>query len=372
MDAALAYHDHVAMWQRELAAWVPAEVFDAHVHLGPPDIVALIPPHRLREALSTYSSLTWEQAAEFYPKLFSGKSIVGMIAFGFPLREVNVAAANRYIASVAAKDARVHPFILADPHDMPATIRQYHEIADQTGVRFVGVKPYYDLLRIDKPNSVFHCRDIDFVPLPLLEFVDEQGLALMLHTSGHGGGDAHVRDFIQMAATRFPRIQIILAHMCRYTDPSQFDDLFRSAVLDHPNVYLEMSSAASAHVYELTLSRRDLWNRLLFGSDIPFGLITGTEHWSPTHGPVFLTRDNYTWSDPGLNARFAAERMHMTYNTYHTIGALKQAMDGLSISAGEKERLKSAIFAGNARQLLSGVCPAVGNGRLAAAGRSRA
>jgi predicted TIM-barrel fold metal-dependent hydrolase len=131
--------------------------------------------------------------------------------------------------------------------------------------------------------------------------------------------------------------------------------LFRSSVLDHPNVYLEMSSAASAHVYELTLSRRDLWDRLMFGSDVPFGLITGTEYWSEPHGPVFLPRDDYAWSDPELNARFANERRGMTYNTYHTIAALKQAMDRLNLAKAEEEKLKSAIFAGNAQRFLSDV-----------------
>lgn len=350
-----SYQDHIDLWQGELRDWLPETIFDAHVHLGPPVIVSPIPSHRLKEALSTFSSLTWEQARSFYSQLFGGKTIAGLIAFGFPLREVDIGAANRYLAKAAAEDQRIHPFILADPHDIPGTIRQFHELHDETGVRFVGVKPYYDLLRIDKPNSVFHCRDIDFTPMPLLEFMNEQKLALMLHTSGRGGGDSHVRDFVEMAAGRFPRIRVILAHMCRYTHPDQFEELFRSPVLNYPNVFLEMSSAASASVYELTLSRRHLWDRLLFGSDIPFGLITGTEHWSETHGPVFLTRDDYTWSDPELNRRFAAERNRMTYNTYHTIHALKQAMDGLGMSASEEAKLKAAIFSGNAMRLLGGI-----------------
>jgi len=346
-----SYDDHTGLWKDELSEWVPDEIFDAHVHLGPAGIAQPIQPHRRMEALTTFTSLSWEQARDFYPQLYSGKKITGLIAFGFPLREIDLPAANRYLAHIARLDRRIHPFILADPLDIAGTLRQYHQIAAQ-GVRFVGVKPYYDLLRIEKPNSVFHCRDIDFTPPPLLEFMNDQGLALMLHTSSIGGGDPQVRSFIQMAATRFDRIRIILAHMCRYTDPRQFQDFISSTVLDHPNVYLEMSSASSAMVYEQVLSRPDLWNRLLFGSDIPFGLITGAEMWSPTHGPIFLTREDYAWSDPRLNAQFDRERRAMTYNTYHTIHALKQAMDPLQISIEEKDRLKRAIFSQNAAQLL--------------------
>lgn len=346
------YVDHIDLWQNELAEWVPTELFDGHVHLGPAEIVGTIPPARLKEALSTFSSMTWGEARQFYSRLYSGKSIIGVIAFGFPLREVNLAAANRYLACTAEEDPRVHPFILADPHDIPATIAQFHQLAEETGVRFRGVKPYYDLLKIEKPNSVFHCRDIDFTPMSLLEFMNDERLALMLHTSGHGAGTEPVQAFVEMAARRFPRVRIILAHMGRYTDAQQFKALFESGVLDYPNVYLETSSAAATSVYDMTLSRRDLWSRLIFGSDIPFGLITGTEYWSEETGPIFLTRNDYTWSDPALNLRFSSERTRMTYNTYHTLHALKSAMDRLALEMHVEDELKQAIFCGNALRLL--------------------
>lgn len=339
------------MWHTELAAWAPREIFDAHVHLGPPGIAAPFTPERLTEALSTFTHLTYEQAHTFYREGLSGKHMAGMIAFGFPLREIDLKKANEYIAETARRHPEVRPFILADPHDIPGTIDQFHAIRDR-GVRFLGVKPYFDLLRLPVKNSVFHCQDIDFTPPELLEFMNKESLALMLHTSSIGGGDPKVRGFVRMAATTFPRVKIILAHMSRYTRPEQFKDLFHSDVLDLPNVFLEMSSASSAEVYSLTLSRPDLWDRLVFGTDIPFGLLTGTEHWSDTHGPVFITRDDYTWSDPQLQARFADVRQRMTYNTYHCIKALKDAITGMKLTAAMEDDLKQRIFSRNALERL--------------------
>ena len=203
MSTIAAYQDHVALWRDELAAWVPDEMFDAHVHLGPYDIMRPFSKERLREALTTFSGFTYEESRAFYDGLYSGKKILGQIAFGFPLREVDIRKANDYLAETAQRDPTVYPFILADPHDIDQTIRQWREWTDR-GVRFPGVKPYFDLLGLDEPNSVFHCRDIDFTPLKLMEFMQEQKLVLMLHTSSIGGGDPEVRDFVQMAATTFP------------------------------------------------------------------------------------------------------------------------------------------------------------------------
>lgn len=346
MSTVPVYEDHINLWQNELTAWVPQQIFDAHVHLGPPEIMAPFSSHRTREALTTFRGFTYEESRSFYKKLYSGKQILGQIAFGFPLREVDIISANNYIAQTACRDRSVYPFILADPNNIDGTIDQWRYWAD-AGVRFVGVKPYFDLLGINRPNSVFHCRDIDFTPVSLLEFMEKEKLVLMLHTSSIGGGDPAVRGFVAMVAMTYPHIRILLAHMGRYTEPSQFQRLLQSPVLDLPNVFLEMSSASSWNVYAAILRRRELHDKLLFGSDVPFGLITGVEHFSDTHGPVFITRHDYAWSDPDLQRQFYARRQGLTYNTYHVISALKRAMDELNMGPDEQDDLKHRIFSRN-------------------------
>ena len=114
---------------------MPNEVFDAHTHLGPADAMGQPSPERLKEALCTFTSFDDEQTRAWYRQLYCGKSIVGRIAFGFPLREVDIQGANDYVASVARSDPSVIPFILADPHDVSATIAQFDATLKQ-GIRF--------------------------------------------------------------------------------------------------------------------------------------------------------------------------------------------------------------------------------------------
>ncbi len=338
------YCDHVGLWRDELRAWVPRSLFDAHVHLGPPEAMTPLSPQRRREALSTFTNITWEEFGDFYGRLFGGNELLGVFAFPFPLREVNLEEANDYIIELMRRERRVHGFFLAHPTDPRPSIAAY-ERALAAGAPFVGAKPYFDL--IGKSN--FKSTMPEFIPEGLLEFMNDKRLVLMLHTSGMGVGDAENRCYLRGMAARFPRVKVILAHMGRYVRPEQFFEFLESGLLEEcPNFFLDISSASVPEVYERLLRREAFWPRLLFASDMPYGLISGVERWSETHGAIFLSRDDYTWSDPEMQAEFADERRRLTYNTYHCIKALKDAFERLGIAGRTAERLKEAIFSRNA------------------------
>lgn len=341
------YVDHVGLWADELMAWMPDVLFDAHVHLGPPHAIATVSPERRKAALCTFTSLTWKQLEDVYGQLYRTKRVAGLIAFGFPLREVDLQAANRYLIHLMKRNGdKLKGFLLAHPTDFDFTRALFDEALKQ-GVRFLGVKPYFDFLGKD----VFETAMPEFIPEPLLEFMDRERMILMLHTSGVGMGEPRNQDYLRSVMERFPRIRIILAHMGRYLELRQFYCFCDSGLLDYPMLYLEMSSASLTEVYRRVLSEPQTHRRLLFGSDLPYGLITGVEAWSETHGPIFVTRDRYPWSDPALQENAALSPDRLTYNTYHTIKALKDALDSMHLPSPQAEALKQAIFLENASAL---------------------
>jgi hypothetical protein len=336
------------MWADELDGWLPARLFDAHVHLGLPGAVGVISPERRHAALLTFTSLSWEDFNETHAALFPGRALTGLFALPFPQREVHLDAANDDLIELMAREPRVKGFLLSDPRDPLPAIAAFDR-ALAAGVRFSGVKPYAD--RLGKSN--FEATMAEFLPDGLLEFMNEHGLLMLLHTSGMGVGERDCQDFLRRLAQRWPRVRVVLAHLGRYVRPQQFLDFLASGVLEEcPMLCLEMSSASVAEVYENVLRREWLWPRLLFGSDVPFGLITGVERWSETHGAIFLARDTYTWSDPALDRAFSEERKHLTYNTYHTIKALKDAMTRIGLSGAQGDSLKDMVFRRNAERLL--------------------
>jgi predicted TIM-barrel fold metal-dependent hydrolase len=124
-------------------------------------------------------------------------------------------------------------------------------------------------------------------------------------------------------------------------------------LLDYPALYLDMSSATVPAVYVRALEHRPLWRRLLFGTDLPFGLITGMEAWSRRAGAIFVTRDSYPWSDAGLQRASPVPVDRPTYNTYHVLDAFKTALDSLGLPPAEGVALKQAVFRTNAESLFA-------------------
>jgi hypothetical protein len=334
------------MWERELGPWLPPAIFDAHVHLGPPGIVRPFSPERQKLALSTFASLTWEQYALWHARLFGGRQLAGLIAFPFPMVEVDLEAANGYMVQVMKAAPQVKGFLVSHPTDVRPTIGTF-EAALAQGVRFAGVKPYFDLVG----KSVFDCTMPEFIPEALWKWLDRQRLAMMLHTSGHGMGDAGNQAYLRRILEQYPRVRVILAHMGRYVRHTEFFAFADSGLLDYPNLYLETSSATVAEVYRRALAYPGVAGRLVFGSDLPFGLISGVEAWSDTHGAIFVTRDPYRWNDPGLAAASGVDPGQLTYNTYHTIRAVKQAISSLDLPGPQTEALKQKVFFDNAAAL---------------------
>jgi hypothetical protein len=342
------YQDHVGLWANDLRRWVPGTVFDAHAHVGLPEFVGPFSAERLKEPLSTFASLSWEELNTLHRQVFAGKTFDGLIAFGWPVREVSIEAANAYIIRLMKEDPRLKGFMLTHPTDVRQACADFDR-ARRAGVRFFGVKPYFDFLGKSNYKSTMP----EFIPEALLAFMDAEELILMLHTSGLGMGETDNREFVARTLDRYPRLKIILAHMGRYLDVEQFRRFCDSDLFEHPRLYLEMSSASQPEVYEWTLAKPSTHRRLLFGTDFPFGLLTGVEAWSPETGPVFITRDRYAWSDDAVQRRFAAQAKKLTYNTYHVIAALQQAMERTVRQPVEAAALKQAIFHDNAVRLFS-------------------
>ncbi|MFH0797568.1 MAG: hypothetical protein V2A65_11060 [Candidatus Omnitrophota bacterium] len=341
------FQDYTGLWKDELKDWVPDAIFDAHVHMGPPGISAEISRERRKEPMTTFTSFTREEADAWYENLYRGKKIAGLFAFGFPLREINITAANDYIANLMQKEPRVKGFIISDPKDTDRTIRQFYSVLGK-GTKFSGVKPYADLLGKSNYDTTME----EILPEEILKFMDKERLLLMLHTTGLGMSVPENQNFVRKIVKKYAHIKVILAHLGRFLEPKQFFDFLDSGILELPGIFLEMSSGTSVEVYERLLGREEIRTRLIFGSDIPFGLITGMEYWSEETGPTFIARDEYPWSDAELNRRLEDRRRYLTYNTYHVIKSFKDAVEKLKIPEEKLNRVRKDVFLNNCLRLL--------------------
>lgn len=340
--------DHIGLWAGELRDWLPDKIFDAHIHLSPPDVIGPFSAERRLEALSTFSGFTWEELEDVYEKLFAGKAVSGLCAFPFPLRETNLEAANAYIAGLIKRVPGMTGLLLSHPTDTPRTIAMFEQ-ARLDGARFAGVKPYFDLLH--KSNYVTTMPE--FIPEDLLDFMNRERLVMVLHSSGEGMGVPENQDYIRGVLERWPEVRIIFAHMGRFLRIEDFFAFEEADIFDHPSVYLGMSNVSNPKVYERTLRKTSRHDRLLFGTDLPFGLIAGVEECSEETGPVFVTRERYIWSLDNAPGGPTHGHEELTYNTYHVIKALKDAFPTLALDDTAAQTLKRKIFHDNAQKLFS-------------------
>ena len=338
----LLYTDHIGLWRDELAAWVPGDIFDAHVHLGPASVIGPISPERKKGGLCSLNELTWEDLSAFYKKLYKDKRIRGVFAFPFPFKETKIDAANDYIIGLMKKEEKIKGFLLTHPSDLSHAVSAFSR-AKENKVKFYGVKTYFDLLG----KSVYETAMPELVPDDLLDFMNGERLILMLHTSGIGVGDQQNQGYLRRISREFPQIKIILAHMGRFLDPGQFFSFLSTKILDDcPGLFLDISYVSCTEVYQKILSDRKYRSRLLFAADPPWGLTLVRDYYNigGVKGLICLTRKN---PDEGNNAKpdpYAAERAQITYNTYHCLKAVKDAFAALEIRGKAAEELKEDIF----------------------------
>jgi len=344
------YEDHVGMWKNELADFVPDCFFDAHEHISPESLVGPMDEERKRSALTTYIGMEWEELLQLYADMYPGKEPRYVVGFGFVIHELDVRKANSYVLNKAKNDSRLLPMLLATPRD-PEALQIGYEEAQKMGVTVYGVKPYFDFA--DKPGH-FTAMDVEleeFVTTDMLEFCNQHKMVLILHTCDIGMGSPALREKVQSILDTYPNLKLILAHMGRFYDKNQFFDFLESGFFEKnkdKDFWFDVSSVTEEEVFMRALAREDMIPRLLFAADHPFGLIPGIEMYSETMGGIFLTRDEYPWSDPKMLEQFKEERKELTYNNYHCLQSLKNALYANITDPEKLIEVKKDIFYRNA------------------------
>ena len=327
------------IYQRELADWLPARIFDVHTH-------SWLPAHNLRPIheervglVFEAESVSWEGLREAYALLFPGKS-VEFLAFGMPLSVVDREANNAYVAAQIDNRTTFGLYVVTPEETDPDQL-----LSQLRNGRFVGFKPYLSYVTW-KPLEAIRIRD--FVTEAQLEVAHAHDLPIMLHVPRDKRlADPDNLDDLEWIAAHYPRARIILAHGGR----AYSADLVKAALprlVDLPNIYTDFSNVQSADVVQAFFEALPL-ERLMYGSDIPVATVRG--YMFMLNGQrVALTRKPFPWSISG-----APGQLRCTFMGYEQIRAMKTACDRLGFGAVEVEKL----FYANARWLVNEALQAI-------------
>jgi len=323
------------IYEQEIAPWLPARIYDCHVHVGLEQHCGPVSPERIKAnwAMEVGSAQSWEILQRRHRLLFPDREVC-TLAFGGVFREIDLEANNAYVLAGARDPANRACGLMVTAPEWPAT-----RIEEGLAQGFRGVKPYPDLA----PMGSERARIADFLPDHHVEVLNRHRGVLMLHLPRPGrlADPANLEDLTALA-DRYPGIRLIVAHVGRaFCLPTARKGL--APFVSRPNVHWDIAAHLNADVFRLVLETMGP-DRLLYGSDLPITIMRGErEH----RGEMYInyTDAPYSWNTnrkpPEVEARY-------TFFLYQELRALVQAVQACGM--GRKEMAQ--IMFGNCARLV--------------------
>ena len=325
------------IYERELRDFLPARIFDAHVHLF--DSSCRLPGmsfapkscyQKFGGAFSLEQCVAW--AAAFLPE-----QEFHMNSFGQPSHHCDRDLSADYSGRVS-DNRRFFGMAMVSPRDTDeAVVRRVERN------HLIGYKPYLAFVEGKETREItIH----DMLPATQMEAADERGLAITLHIPRPERlADPVNQDQMVELCRRYPRTQIIFAHIGRayyLTNVIGFLD----GIAACQNAYVDTAMVNHEGVLEYAFKTfpRD---RILFGSDAPIAFLRGKSV-EINNQYAYLMGEEY---EIGTSIYDARQAVAFTAFFYEQLRGLKHAAVRAGLSRGEIEN----IFFNNAHRLFTAV-----------------
>jgi len=315
------------LFDRELDAFVPPTIFDAHAHWYRadqfPDGAA---PPLVKSGPPVAGSAAFDAAIE---QLIPGRRTEGLF-FPFPHAQVDVDAGNEFLhRELLARPASRGQMLVVPGHD-PEFIRQ---TVRRCG--FVGLKCYH----VFSPRRpTFDSTIEEFLPEEQVRVAHEEGLSITLHmVRPRALADEANQATIRRYCTRYPGMRLILAHAARgFNAHHTIQGIDSLRGLD--NVWFDTSAVTDCGAIEaiiVTLGHR----RVLYGSDFPV---------SHLRGRCVALGDSFLWiSSSNANLEVPYAELQLALVGHESLRALKIAALATRLTDTQIED----VFCNNARRL---------------------
>ena len=325
------------VYEQELQEWLPARIFDAHVHLFAPS--CLLPGdqfapkncyHRFGGTFDLTQCLAWTEALlpdqEFH-----------LNSFGHPGRESDLGASAAYTGSVS-DNQRFFGMVLLSPKDSAESVIRRMETH-----RLIGYKPYLSFVD-GKPTGEITIDDM--LPAPLMEVADQRSLAVTLHIprAERLADPVNQAQMVELCR-RWPNAKIIIAHIGRAYYMSNVIG-FLDGLADCPNAYLDTAMVNHEGVLEYAF-RHFPSDRILFGSDAPVAFLRGKSV-EINNQYAYLMGEDYQigawiYDDRGAVA--------FTYFFYEQLRGIKRAA---ALAGWGRDQIEGLMFS-NAHNVFCGI-----------------
>ena len=332
-------------YQERLADFLPDRIVDVHAHVW-------LTRFRADSAEAYRRAVTWpsrvardnpiEDLAETYRLMLPGKRVSALIFSNLMSHEDDFEAGNAYVSRSAA-DYGMAGLIWSSPR------WSAEELEAKIGARgFLGAKSYLSLA--DPAIGVDDISIFDFYPRHQLEALDRRGAILMLHIPRN----QRLRDSRNLAELleierRYPRLQVIVAHVGRAYCPEDIGDAF-DVLAETRHMTFDISANTSAQNFE-KLIRAVGPKRILFGTDLPITRMRMRRICENGTYVNLVPKGLYGDVSGDRNMREVEneEAERLTFFLYEEIDAFRSAAEATGLSSHDIED----VFCGNAMRMIA-------------------
>ncbi len=318
-------------YDKHIAGWLPEEFIDIHTHIWLKRFKKRCAAGEAKRTVSWPSMVAGENPVEHlietYKLMFPGKSVTPMI-FASLTKEF-LDAANAYVADAA----RRHGFpslIFSDPRWPAADLERRIKRGG-----FLGIKSYLTMAPSYLPTR--EIRIFDFFPHHQLEVMNRHGWIVMLHIPR----DGRLRDPVNLAQMleieeRYPKLQLIIAHVGRAYCPEDVGDAFKILAKTR-RMNFDFSASSNAAVFRQLLETVGP-RRVLFGSDLPILRMRARRVCEKGLYINIVPKGLYgnVAADPHMREASGAESEKITFFMYEELAAFGRAARDVGLTASDR------------------------------------
>jgi len=269
---------------REIDAFLPDRVFDAHTHLWKREFI----PWQVEGAPADIGYVEYQQLMrDLHPQRRVAALFIPAV---HPDETGSFTAPNEWVAEATAQSADCRHLFFVRPEDDPEWVRQ-----EVKRVGAHGLKCYHTMAAT-KPT--WDAEIPDFLPEQHVRIAHEEKLVITLHMVRQRAlADPSNQHWIRYYCEHYPDMRLILAHSARGFQPAHnLEGLARLADLD--NLYYDTSANCEPIAHQAII-RFCGHHKLMYGTDLPVSHSRGRSL-SAADAFLWLNADTPVWEENHL------------------------------------------------------------------------
>lgn len=321
-----------AFYKGNLSERLPKRIIDAHVHMNLVEHIKNISDQQIAcdWALEVGRHMDYEASMHYYGTIFPEQK-VDLVAFPFPLPEVDIKGNNLYLSGLG-REKRIQPLMSSRPEWSAEEFEQM-----LTECKSSGIKPYPYMATSVKGADI---SIYDFLPEKHLKVIDKYRLPVVLHLPRRGRlpDKDNIRELREIRQ-RYPDVTIVLPHFGRCFNEKVFRRGLDALGDDKNNFYYDTSAVVNPKVHEMALEELDV-SRIMFGTDFPIMTWHGMQEWE-NDAPTNYAREDFAWNN---HEKGRESEEQFTFIVYEQLNNLLNAI-------GDNKQVINRIFYENAFEI---------------------